>query len=98
MARTINPRYRILLGLFVVAIHMFFLLYLHFAYHELAESMFLIINSNLNVILFIYLAVSHALNNEVTISVDLPMNPVLPVASQSVNIISQTKSNFTLTR
>lgn len=39
MARTINPRYRIALGLFVVAIHMFFLLYLHFAYHELAESM-----------------------------------------------------------
>ncbi len=40
MARTINPQYRILLGVFVVAIHMFFLLYLHFAYHELAESMF----------------------------------------------------------
>ncbi|CAF0746013.1 unnamed protein product [Adineta ricciae] len=38
MARTINPRYRALLGLFVVAIHMFFLLYLHFAYHELAET------------------------------------------------------------
>ncbi|CAF3372090.1 unnamed protein product [Rotaria socialis] len=38
MARTINPRYRVLLGLFVGAIHMFFLLYLHFAYHELAET------------------------------------------------------------
>ncbi|UJR27748.1 hypothetical protein I4U23_009023 [Adineta vaga] len=38
MARTINPQYRALLGLFVVSIHMFFLLYLHFAYHELAET------------------------------------------------------------
>ncbi len=40
ISRTGNPRYRLLLGLLIAAIHMFFLLYLHFAYHELAESMF----------------------------------------------------------
>ena len=39
MSRTLNPRYRLVLGLLTIAIHMFFLLYLHFAYHELAESM-----------------------------------------------------------
>ena len=38
MARTGNPQYRLLLGVLVIAIHMLFLLYLHFAYHELAES------------------------------------------------------------
>ena len=38
MSRTVNPRYRLLLGVLVIAIHMLFLLYLHFAYHELAES------------------------------------------------------------
>jgi len=38
MCRTLNPRYRLLLGLFVFAVHMFFLLYLHFAYHTLAET------------------------------------------------------------
>jgi len=38
IARTMNPRYRVLLGLSIGVLHMFFLLYLHFAYHELAES------------------------------------------------------------
>lgn len=64
VARTINPRYRILLGVFIGALHMFFLLYLHFAYHELAET------------------VAHALNNEATVPIDLPVKPVLPVVSQ----------------
>jgi len=76
MARTINPRYRMLLGLFVVAIHMFFLLYLHFAYHELAET------------------VSHALNNEATVSMDLPVKPVLPMASQAVDTAAQSKDRL----
>ncbi|CAF3480518.1 unnamed protein product [Adineta steineri] len=73
MARTINPRYRILLGLFVVAIHMFFLLYLHFAYHELAET------------------VSHALNNEATVSMDLPVKSLTP---QSANAAAKSNGNF----
>jgi len=38
MSRTINPRYRIILGIFIASIHMFYLLYLHFAYHVLAET------------------------------------------------------------
>ncbi|CAF2351192.1 unnamed protein product [Rotaria sp. Silwood2] len=76
MARTINPRYRILLGLFVSAIHMLFLLYLHFAYHELAEI------------------VSHALNNEATVQVDLPVKPVIPIASQVVGVVSQSNDRL----
>jgi len=38
MARTLNQRYQLLLAAFVAATHMIFLLYLHFAYHELAEN------------------------------------------------------------
>jgi len=38
MSRTVNTRYRFLLSLFVLAMHMFYLLYLHFAYHALAET------------------------------------------------------------
>ncbi|CAF3176682.1 unnamed protein product [Rotaria sp. Silwood2] len=38
MCRTDNPRYRFLLGLAIAAIHMIFLLYLHFAYHTMAET------------------------------------------------------------
>ncbi|CAF3841302.1 unnamed protein product [Rotaria sp. Silwood1] len=38
MFRTVNPRYRFLLGILIIAIHMFFLLYLHFAYHTMAET------------------------------------------------------------
>ncbi|UJR21777.1 hypothetical protein I4U23_024852 [Adineta vaga] len=38
MSRTVNPQYRALLGLLIAAIHMIFLLYLHFAYHQLAET------------------------------------------------------------
>lgn len=40
MSRTVNPSHRALLGLLVASIHMFYLLYLHFAYHTMAESMF----------------------------------------------------------
>ncbi|CAF0735222.1 unnamed protein product [Rotaria sordida] len=76
MTRTINPRYRLLLGLFVSAIHMFFLLYLHFAYHELAEI------------------VSHALNNEGTVPIDLPVKPVLPVVSRLVDVVSQSNDRL----
>jgi len=89
-----NPRYRILLGLFVGAIHMVFLLYLHFAYHELAESMFyeLIPCSNLHFFVF-FIAVSHAMNNEATVSMDLPLKPVVPLPSQSADIASQAKGD-----
>ncbi|CAF0906016.1 unnamed protein product [Didymodactylos carnosus] len=38
MARTLNQRYQLALAGFVAAMHMIFLLYLHFAYHELAEN------------------------------------------------------------
>lgn len=38
MSRTVNPRYRFLLSLLVLAMHMLYLLYLHFAYHALAET------------------------------------------------------------
>ncbi|CAF1452977.1 unnamed protein product [Didymodactylos carnosus] len=37
-ARTLNPRYQLALAGFVACVHMVFLLYLHFAYHELAEN------------------------------------------------------------
>ncbi|CAF1323630.1 unnamed protein product [Adineta steineri] len=38
MSRTTNRHHRILLGFMIIAIHMIFLLYLHFAYHQLAET------------------------------------------------------------
>ncbi|CAF3725351.1 unnamed protein product [Rotaria sordida] len=38
MSRTLNSRYRIFLGLVITITHMFFLLYLHFAYHTMAET------------------------------------------------------------
>jgi hypothetical protein len=67
MARTYNPRYRILLGCFIVALHMFFLLYLHFAYHELAESRFSWLDEFWIDRYSISLAVAHAMNNEATV-------------------------------
>ena len=97
MARTINPRYRIALGLFVVAIHMFFLLYLHFAYHELAESMFEYYLFLLRYEMFLFIiAVSHAMNQEATIPMESPVKPVLPFASPSIPIAPALKSNFPL--
>lgn len=41
MSRTLNPHHRYTAGLCIAAIHMFYLLYLHFAYHTMAESIFL---------------------------------------------------------
>lgn len=37
-ANTAHPKYRLILGLFAIFMHLSFLLYLHFAYHELAEG------------------------------------------------------------
>jgi hypothetical protein len=54
----------------------------------------LISNFNVNIDLFLLIAVSHALNNEATVSMDLPVKPVLPIASQSAGIASQAKGNF----
>jgi hypothetical protein len=51
----------------------------------------LISNFNVNIDLFLLIAVSHALNNEATVSMDLP---ILPIASQSAGIASQAKGNF----
>ncbi|CAF3244953.1 unnamed protein product [Rotaria socialis] len=48
MSRTVNPRYRALLGLLIVSIHMFFLLYLHFAYHAMAETVAHALNNERN--------------------------------------------------
>lgn len=68
--------------MFIGALHMLFLLYLHFAYHELAESKRFLLFSIENIKHFLSLAVSHALNNEATVPIDLPVKPVLPVVSQ----------------
>jgi hypothetical protein len=51
-------------------------------------------NFNVKINLFILVAVSHALNNEATVSMNLPVKPVLPLASQSADIASQAKGNF----
>jgi len=49
--------------------------------------------SNLNddIDLFVLIAVSHALNNEGTVPVDVP---VLPLASASADVISRSKGKF----
>jgi hypothetical protein len=41
--------------------------------------------------LFVLIAVSHALNNEATVAMDLP---VLPIASQAVDIAAQSRGNL----
>jgi len=38
--------------------------------------------------------VSHALNNEATVSMDSPLKPVVPIPSQSADIASQAKGDF----
>lgn len=53
MSRTVNPRNRAFLGLLVVFIHMAYLLYLHFAYHALAESLFEILGMVFELDLFL---------------------------------------------
>jgi len=92
MSRTVNPRYRILLGLFIAFIHMFFLLYLHFAYHALAESMFRKIIFYPYIYISIFLAVAHALNNEPIVTSDLAVKPIPPVVSE----VTQAKGNYSL--
>ncbi|CAF0807797.1 unnamed protein product [Adineta ricciae] len=78
-SRTINPQYRVLLGLLIIFVHMAFLLYLHFAYHQLAEN------------------VAHALNNEPTVAVKLPVKSTTSIVAEipSVkNLTRQIRSNF----
>ena len=93
MARTYNPRYRILLGCFIVALHMFFLLYLHFAYHELAESRFSWFHELCVHRFFIPLAVAHAMNTEAIGPNKSIMRAVLPAASPVANVLSPAKGN-----
>jgi len=38
--------------------------------------------------------VSHALNNEATVSMDLPLKPVVQLPSQSADVVSQAKGDF----
>lgn len=59
-SRTVNTRYRFFLGLFVLFIHMFYLLYLHFAYHALAETVAHALNNEPTVV--------QAFNNEPTVA------------------------------
>ncbi len=65
---------------------MFYLLYLHFAYHVLAESMFQKKTQfTYTFIFWIFLAVAHALNNEAAIASDLidkQIPPVIPKIEQ----------------
>lgn len=82
MSRTVNPRYRPFLGLLVIAAHMFYLLYLHFAYHTLAESLLSSPKLQPHMSVHLFLAVAHALNDEAIDSATKIIPTAIPDVTQ----------------